>query len=354
MNKIFIDPKKIDKSLIKKAAQSISKGNIVAFATETVYGLGVLADRKDAVEKLYAVKGRPKNKPFSIALGSIGLAVRGYFDTLPPFGYRLIERYWPGPLTIVYYTPQDKKIGIRIPGHIVANEILRELDSPVYLPSANLSGQKEAVSADEVEATFAGKIDLIVDSGTCAYSKPSTVVDITYKPYKVLREGVVSGNDIARVFVRKRILFVCTGNTCRSPMAQLLLEKYLAKEKAYFQDRYEVISRGISAFTGSPAAESTRSILAEKEGLDSYEFQAQKLNRHTILSSDLIFTMEDSQSRYILELEPKAEGKVFNLKKFLPHELEKDIPDPIGQGMEIYEEAYSLIKKAVLELKDWL
>ncbi len=224
----------------------------------------------------------------------------------------------------------------------------------MYLPSANISGQPEALTAAEVESAFDGKIDLIVDGGKCDYAQASTVLDLTFKPFKVVREGVVSEKDIARVFIRKRVLFVCTGNTCRSPMAQFLLEKYLASERAYFNDRYEIVSRGISAVAGSLPASFAINILKDKEDLSAQDFRAKKLDRQAILSSDLIFVMEDAQRDYVLEFEPKAEGKVFNLKKFLPAKLEIDIPDPIGKDMSVYEEVYSLIKEAVLELKNWL
>jgi protein-tyrosine phosphatase len=88
--------------------------------------------------------------------------------------------------------------------------------------------------------------------------------------------------------------------------------------------------------------------------LDLSGFKAHKLNSQAILSSDLIFVMEDAQRDHILKVEPKAEGKIFSLKKFLPFQLEKDIPDPIGKSIFVYEEVYSLIKEAVLELKNWL
>ena len=354
MKKIFIDPKDIDHSLVKQAVEVIRKGGIVALPTETVYGLGVCAGKKNAVDKLYELKKRPKNKPLSFALGSINKAIRDYFDTLPPFGYRFIEKFWPGPLTIIYYNSSDEKIGVRIPSHIITNEILNQLDDAVYFPSANISGQKESMSALEVENVFGSQLDLIVDSGKCAYSQASTIVDLTSKPFKVLRQGVVLEQDIVKTFIRKRILFVCTGNSCRSPMAQLLLDKYLRKIRPYFDDRYEVISRGISAPEGLKASASVVSILKEEEGLDASEFYAQKLDKFTILSSDLIFCMEDVQSKYILELEPKAEGRVFNLKKFLPSGSEKDIPDPVGRNLAVYREVYLLIKEAILELKDWL
>ncbi len=354
MQKIFIDPKDIDYSLVKKAVQIIQNGGIVALPTETVYGLAVCAGKKDKVNKLYALKKRPKDKPFSFALGSVDKVIRDYFDTLPPYGYRLIEKFWPGPLTIVYYTPKNEKIGVRIPSHVITNEILNQLGAAIYLPSANISGQKEALSAEEVEDIFGRELDLIVDGGKCVQPQPSTVIDLTSRPFKVLREGVIPERDIVREFVRKRILFVCTGNSCRSPMAQFLLSKYLKEMRPYFEARYEVISRGISAPPGLEVSPSVVSILRENEGLDVSGFRAKGLDRFTVLTSDLIFTMEDVQSQYILKLEPKVEGKVFNLKKFLPPEAEQDIPDPVGRNIETYQEVYSLIKEAILELKEWL
>ena len=352
--KIVIDPVNIDYSLIKKVAGIIREGGIVALPTDTVYGLAGCIDKKSVIDRLYEIKVRAKNKPFSLAVHNVNKIIDNYFDFLPPFGYRLMEKFWPGALTIVYYSHGDDKIGIRVPSNAITNEVLAELNMPVYLPSANISGDKDAVSASEVESVFDGKIDLIVDGGDCIYSKPSTVLDLTLNPFKILREGIVSEQCIASVFVRKRIVFVCTGNSCRSPMAQLLLEKYLSQEVRYYQNRYEVISRGISAFSGCKASSSVVDILREKEGIDAADFHAQRLDRHTILSSDLIFTMEDIQQDYILEFEPSSEGRVFNLKKFLPPELEKDIPDPVGKGPQEYAKSYSLIKEAIMELKDWI
>ncbi len=354
MKKIQIDARNPDYALIKEAAQVLSDGGIVALPTETVYGLGGRADNKAAVDKLYTIKKRPADKPFSFALGRLEDAVRDYFDVFPPFGYRLIERFWPGPLTIIYYAPKDEKIGVRIPAHPVTNEILRALNKAVYLPSANISGEKEAVSAAQVEKTLGGKIDLIVDGGKCDFGRPSTVVDLTEKPFKTLREGVIPEGEIAKIFIKKRILFVCTGNSCRSPLAQFLLGKSLYETKAYAEERFEVVSAGVSAFSGAKVTPPVLNILKQKEGIDAEEFKSQRLDKYMILSSDLIFTMEDRQSEYILRFEPKAESRVFNLKKFLPTEFIQDIPDPIGKSEAFYEEVYSLIKQAVLELSDWL
>ncbi|MBN3041203.1 MAG: threonylcarbamoyl-AMP synthase [Candidatus Omnitrophica bacterium] len=354
MKKIIIDPDNIDQELIFQAAKIISKGAIAALPTETVYGIGARADKEDMVKRLYEIKQRPKEKPFSLVMSNFDKVVNNYFDVLPPYGYRVMEKFWPGPLTVVYYSLNNEKIGVRMPAHIVTRKILEELDLALCLASANLSGQEEAVTADEVEKIFDNNIDLLIDSGKCNFAKASTVVDLTTRPFTVLREGVVSKEDLIDTFIKKRIVIVCTGNSCRSPMAEYLLRKYLVLIKPYLFNRYEIVSAGISAFDGAPAAENTVNILKENEDIDARGFLSRRLDRHLILSADLIFTMEDLQTKYILQYEDTAEGRVFNLKKFLPANLEQDIPDPVGKSLGFYNGVYDLLKEAVIELVDWL
>jgi tRNA threonylcarbamoyl adenosine modification protein (Sua5/YciO/YrdC/YwlC family) len=354
MRKITVDPDNINQELIWEAAASILEGNIVAVPTETVYGLAARADRQESVGRLRKLKQRPDGKPFSYAAADVDRIINDYFDTLPPFGYRLMENFWPGPLTIVYYSLDDRKIGVRMPSHPVLRAILNQVDTPVYLPSANINGQEEAVRAQEVEAVFSQDIDLLVDSGVCRHQQASTVIDLTTKPYKILRQGAVSEEEIIRTFIRKRIIFICTGNSCRSPMAEFLLKKYLFRERPHLEGRYEIISAGISAFPGATIAPTSAAILKEEEGVEVGTFASTRLDRHMVLSADFIFTMEDIQSKYVTQFESTAAGRVFNIKKFLPAEMEQDIPDPIGKSREFYYGMYSLLQKAVRELSDWL
>lgn len=352
MNRITISLENIDYSLIKEVKDIILKGGIVALPTETVYGLAVLAKDKSAVEKLYAIKQRDHGKPFTLHLAEVDKAL-AQFAILPPYGYRLVEKLWPGPLTIIFYSTYGEKIGVRVSSHKILSLILKELGQPIYLPSANISGQKETTSADEVEKIFGNDIDLIVDGGKSVYGKSSTVVDLTYHPFKIVREGAVSSREIVDTYIKKRLVFVCTGNTCRSVMAEYLLKKYLEQYDPYLVERYEIISRGIAAPEGAQPASQTIALLRE-EGIDLVNHTAKNIDRHTILSADLIFTMEDKQREYILQIEPTADSRVFPLKKFLPQELEKDIPDPIGEPHWVYEKVYEIIKMTILELREWL
>jgi tRNA threonylcarbamoyl adenosine modification protein (Sua5/YciO/YrdC/YwlC family) len=354
MKKITINPDKIDYGLIDEAAQAIIDGKIVAFPTETVYGLAARADKDGMAQKLYALKQRPQNKAFTIALAGVQEAVNNYLSLMPPFGYRLTEKFWPGPLTIIYFSPKGVSVGLRVPSGHVSQSILARTGLPVYLPSANLSGHNDSVTAAEVESEFDGNIDLIVDAGPCEYGRSSTVLDMTFQPFRIVREGVIPENDIVETFIRKRLMFVCTGNTCRSPMAEMMLRKYLAEGNLFAGQRYEIISRGIAATAGHHASGEVIDILRDKEGIEARQFISARLGRQMLLSSDLIIVMEAAQKEHLLKMEPSLDGRLFTMSKFLPQDMEQDIPDPIGGTKEDYQATYELLRKAVLELRDWL
>ncbi|MDD4955737.1 MAG: L-threonylcarbamoyladenylate synthase, partial [Candidatus Omnitrophica bacterium] len=124
MKRINIDNANVDSLIIDEAVTAILKGGIVAMPTETVYGLAVDPDNESSLKKLYEVKQRPDNFPLSLAFANKEVALGEYFSVLPPFGYRLAEKFWPGPLTIIYFDKAENKIGVRIPSDPVANRIL--------------------------------------------------------------------------------------------------------------------------------------------------------------------------------------------------------------------------------------
>ncbi len=198
-----INPQKPEPAKIGLAARIIKKGGLVVFPTETVYGLGCNALDKKAVTKIFQVKKRDQGKPLPILIGQkkdLILLVK----TIPPLAQKLMKRYWPGPLTLVFHksklisalvTGGEKKVAVRLPDSRLVRALVRRAGVPLIGTSANLSGQGSISSVEKVIKQFRNKVDLIIDSGELKKSKVSTVVDVTGKELLVLRRGkVVFGN----------------------------------------------------------------------------------------------------------------------------------------------------------------
>jgi L-threonylcarbamoyladenylate synthase len=195
---IKIDPENIDPDKIKRAAKVIKKGGIVALPTETVYGLAADYRNRKAVGRIYKVKKRPKDKPLTVQIQDIN-----YLDELTgevsAFAYQLMSKFWPGPLTLVLPAKDEGTIGVRIPANKIARRIIKESRGPLVVPSANISGEPAAQTADQVLESFKGLIELVIDAGSVELGIASTVIDLTVSPYKVLREGIITERDIQSV-----------------------------------------------------------------------------------------------------------------------------------------------------------
>ena len=195
---------------VASAAASLSEGGLVAFPTETVYGLGADAANPAAIARLYQAKGRPAFNPLIAHVGDLGAARRiARFDAA---ALALAEAFWPGPLTLVLPKAKDcavadlataglDTIAVRIPAHPVAREILRAFGGPVVAPSANLSGHVSPTTAAHVQSDLEGRIDLIVDGGAVAVGVESTIVGCFDEPM-LLRPGGLPRGDIERVLGR--------------------------------------------------------------------------------------------------------------------------------------------------------
>ena len=318
-------------------AEAIRAGKLVGFATETVYGLAVSADNAEALARLRELKSRPK-KPFSVYLADPA-DVHRYVSELPREAERLISKTWPGPVTIILPTGgklADGKlqkaglhrvlcsanaIGLRCPDSPIGCAMLGAVDGPVVGPSANRSGQPSPTSAADVMHQLDGKIDLLIDSGPTRYERDSTIVQFTKRKWKVLREGVFDKAEIAKL-MRKTFLFVCTGNTCRSPLAEGLARKLLS-------DDTECISAGAFAAVGQYATPEAVQAAAEL-GADISNHLSKKLTIDLINSADMIFCMSDAHVSAVLALVPAAVERVSLLDKAGP------IDDPIGGGVDVY------------------
>jgi len=177
--------------LIQEAAAAVRAGKLVVLPTETVYGIAANALDAQALERLYRVKGRPKEKPFSWHIADVQV-LRNQVAEWTLLLQEIVDTFWPGPLTLVVATRGGGHIGFRMPAHPVALALLRESGVPVVAPSANLSGNKSPSSAQEAMAELNGKVDLILDAGPTQWRQDSTVLDLTQIPPRILREGAVS------------------------------------------------------------------------------------------------------------------------------------------------------------------
>ncbi len=359
---VKLDATKIDPAKIKEAAAVIEGGGLVAFPTETVYGIACRVEAT-SLAKLNNIKSRHADKYYTLHIGHKRYAKK-YLPTVGLKAQKLIEKAWPGPLTIVFELNdkdmnqqqkklkrevfeimyKDKTIGIRCPDNLIASMLLQQTSSPVVAPSANITGQAPAADAEQVLAQFSGQIELLLDGGPCKYKKSSTVVKISKKGLEILRPGVYHQAELEALSAVK-FLFVCTGNTCRSPMAVGIFRKYLAEKlKCKVDDLdktgYKMYSAGIVGISGSPA--STEAIATcDARGIDIKAHKSQTLSQQLIEESDIIYAMGRVHCERIINLSPMSANMCVLLAE------NEEIPDPIGQPQEFYNNCAELIEKAI-------
>ena len=187
---------------LSAAGQVIRAGGLIAYPTDTVYGLAADFRNADAIENIYAAKDRDSRKPVAILVGSSD-QLELVMQELTPGAARLAARFWPGALTLIVPRRSDlpenlspyMTIGVRMPNHPWALQLLREL-GPLATTSANLSGQPDAVAAQDVLQYLDGRVDLVLDGGRCPGGVPSTVVDCTSTEPRILREGALTAKQI--------------------------------------------------------------------------------------------------------------------------------------------------------------
>jgi len=190
----------VEEILAERAAGVLREGGLVAFPTETVYGLGADAENESAVRRIFRVKGRPSGHPLIVHLpdaGALGL----WAGAVPAHAGALAERFWPGPLTLIVkrgarvspvVTGRQDTVALRVPGHPLALGMLRKFGGGVAAPSANRFGKVSPTTADHVAADLGGDVDLIVDGGPCAVGVESTIVDLSSDRPAILRPGAVT------------------------------------------------------------------------------------------------------------------------------------------------------------------
>lgn len=206
LGRVAVDPDTPEVALLEEAVDCLLEGGIVALPTETVYGLAVDATHAAAVEALYAAKQRPPHKAISIMIDSARL-LSPLARNVTREMRQLMEAFWPGPLTLVFerrpgnfdHVSDRPTIGVRLPDHSVPLALMQALNRPLACTSANLSGSPDVRDPDVIERELGERIHLILDAGVLPERPPSTVLDVTALPYRILRPGAVSYDQLAAV-----------------------------------------------------------------------------------------------------------------------------------------------------------
>lgn len=192
---------------IGKGIRILRRGGVIAFPTDTVYGLGADVFNARAVERVYEIKNRPKNQQFPLLIADVE-QLTALAEPIPEITWLLARRFWPGGLTLVLsrkgslpaYLASGPTIAVRVPNHPVCLALIEGLGNPITGTSANTSGRPAALTADEVSQQLEGEIDLVINGGKCPGGKESTIVDVTREPPTILRPGIIPSNEIEKAY----------------------------------------------------------------------------------------------------------------------------------------------------------
>ncbi len=350
--------------LVNAAVESLRAGQLVVFPTETVYGLGASVLDENAVQRLFQIKGRDPERPLTVAVSGLAM-LEDLLPNLAETQKRFPRRVWPGPITIVLPVEQQEcflrqlpptiinaiyshgNVGFRAPNHPFTLDVLKQLDQPIVLTSANRSGQGESSDVDEIVRDLGSDVDLIFEDGPAKTSKPSTVVFVDGESVQILREGIVSSAAVRRL-TAKIIIFVCTGNTCRSPMAEAMCRGLLASHFHCAPEEVEnhgfvVMSAGVAASDQSPASSSAQQVMASR-GFRLSDHLSQPLNETHIRFADKIYAMTRSHREAILSFWPDADTRLSVLRTD-----GGDIADPYGGSPALYESCADQIEEELMK-----
>jgi tRNA threonylcarbamoyl adenosine modification protein (Sua5/YciO/YrdC/YwlC family) len=351
----------VSEGSIDTAVRVLRDGGIVAFPTDTVYGMGCDAYAERAIDRIYAMKRRNKDKPLVMFLAEKN-SIRSYVRKPGKSAQRLCDHFFPGALTLIFRArksappaliSRNGSISIRIPDYQFIRKVIRQLDRPLATTSANSTGQDAPLDHRAVQLP----VDLVIEDDAVIGERASAVLDASVFPFVLRRKGSVSMYAIERIISSKvrldpgvafDVLFVCTGNSCRSPMAEGML-RHKVRERGL--RNISVSSCGLHAGAGYPATENALRAMR----LRGYEIKAHRSRPAAecdMGESDLILCMERFQRDEIVKGFPGVEGRTFVLAEYCGRS--GDIPDPIGGDLTLYRSVASVIERCICKVADEL
>ena len=352
---------------IHLACQRLAEGELVAIPTETVYVIVANPLSATGVAKIRALEPEGRR---TLLLKSC-FELWDYVPNLPVDADKLSRRGWPGPLAIALDSSfatgffrdlgedaqqaciaSDSTVTFRSSSQPHLLEIMRMCPHPLLACSETLSGIIMPRNAAGIAERFGNQVALVIDDGACRYGEPSSIVKVSEGGYEVIESGVVSECTLKRV-CSEIFLFVCTGNTCRSPMAEALFRRLLAKrlqcQDEELMDRgFNVISAGLAAGNGSPASHEAVNVLSEA-GIDLRNHESQAVTERLLLHADHVLTMTRGHRQAILNAYPDLISRV----RLLSPDY-SDISDPYGGGFDEYSACKLSIEQSLLALIDQL
>ena len=281
-----VDPGHIDTDVMEQAGKLIAEGELVAFPTETVYGLGGDALDPDASRKIYAAKGRPSDNPLIVHIADFD-DMKRVAREVPEQAKKLADAFWPGPLTMIVWksdavpeatTGGMQTVAVRMPNHPVALELIRRSGCLIAAPSANTSGRPSPTEAQHVAEDLSGKIAMILDGGPVGIGIESTIIDLTEEKPMILRPGYITPEMLSEVLQEEVVIDpgIIAADDTRKPKAPGMKYKHYAPkaEMIIVDGAQDAVIHKINELTAAKRAEGKKvAVIATDETKDRYDAQ---------------------------------------------------------------------------------
>ena len=326
----------------------IERDAIFLHYTGSMFGIGCSAYSKEAVTKIDSLKDRKEKQGYIVLIPDVDWLKR--FDVqITPKVNRVLQQYWAGELSVILEVPdprfqhisQNGKVAFRIPTDELLREYIIKLDQPIISTSVNRTGKKPIQNLDDILTGFESWFDfaILLDDAKISNNLPSTIIEFSGEELNLIREGSIPFSEIELSYEAPQILFVCTGNTCRSPMAEYLAKNIITEKELNFR----VASAGFVT-DGMAISENSNYVLA-LNGIDASEHTSTLLNEENLRKSWLVLSMTINHKNKILQLYPASASKVYTLSEYAG--LSSDITDPFGKDIEYYKNTFEEINEKV-------